>query len=178
MYLMFFYFFFFQVRDYDFREHLSTIAPTEQRDMVLGNDANSWSYLYFPIFSASDLRIYKQCPFDVPTLNKRKKKVNWCYKHTSSGSVKFSSFLYFFLLSSIVTISFEFKVSPPPLPPPAPTPTKARGTSTRPATPTQPRRDSRLRKVSSAILARNNSCVYSTWLLWHAGFQASFVFSM
>lgn len=66
----------FQVRDYDFREHLSTIAPTEQRDMVLGNDANSWSYLYFPIFSASDLRIYKQCPLDVPTLNKRKKKVS------------------------------------------------------------------------------------------------------
>ena len=76
MYLMFFISLVFQVRDYDFREHLSTIAPTEQRDMVLGNDANSWSYLYFPIFSASDLRIYKQCPFDVPTLNKRKKKVN------------------------------------------------------------------------------------------------------
>ncbi|KAL9979823.1 hypothetical protein ACROYT_G017540 [Oculina patagonica] len=63
------------VRDYDFREHLSTIAPTEQRDMVLGSDADSWSYLYFPIFSASDLRIYKQCPLDVPTLSKRKKKV-------------------------------------------------------------------------------------------------------
>jgi len=102
------------VRDYDFREHLSTIASTEQRDMVLGNDANSWSYLYFPIFSASDLRIYKQCPLDVPTLNKQKKKV----------------------------------ATPPP-PPPPPAPTKAKGTSTRPATPNQPRRDSRLRKLRS-----------------------------
>ena len=68
-----------QVRDYDFREHLSTIAPTEQRELVLGNDAYSWSYMYFSIFSAADLRIYKQCPLEVPTLSKRKKKVHVNY---------------------------------------------------------------------------------------------------
>ena len=64
-----------QVRDYDLRDYLSTIAATEQREMFLGSDANNWTYLYFPIFSASDLRIYKQCPLEFPTLNKRKKKV-------------------------------------------------------------------------------------------------------
>ena len=136
VFLCFLFFLVSQVRDYDFREHLSTIAPTEQRDMVLGNDANSWSYLYFPIFSASDLRIYKQCPFDVPTLNKRKKKVNWCYKQSSFRP----PFLVLLVNYCDVTISFKFKVSPPPQQPLPPAPTKARGTSTRPATPTQPRR--------------------------------------
>ena len=69
------FFFFFQVKDYDFRDHLTTIAPTDQRELLLGNDANNWTYLYFPIFSATDLRIYKQCPLEVPTFSKRKKKV-------------------------------------------------------------------------------------------------------
>ena len=79
-------FFFFQVKDYDFRDHLTTIAPTDQRELLLGNDANNWTYLYFPIFSATDLRIYKQCPLEVPTFSKRKKKVqliqNWTYCKT------------------------------------------------------------------------------------------------
>lgn len=63
------------VRDYDLRDHLSSIAATEQREMLLGNDADNCTYLYFPVFSASDLRIYKQCPLEFPSLNKRKRKV-------------------------------------------------------------------------------------------------------
>lgn len=66
----------FQVRDFDFREHLATIAATDQRELPLGNDADNWSYMYFPIFSATDLRIYKQCPLENPMLSKRKKKVH------------------------------------------------------------------------------------------------------
>ena len=65
----------FQVRDFDFREHLATIAANDQRELPLGSDADNWSYIYFPIFSATDLRIYKQCPLEIPTLSKRKKKV-------------------------------------------------------------------------------------------------------
>lgn len=63
------------VRDYDLRDYLSSIAATEQREMLLGNDADNWTYLYFPVFAASDLRIYKQCPLEFPSLNKRKRKV-------------------------------------------------------------------------------------------------------
>lgn len=98
------------VRDYDFREHLANIPPTDQRELFLGNDADNWSYLYFPIFSATDLRIYKQCPLDFPELSKRKSKV----------------------------------VSP--VPPPLPM-LKSKVTPARPDTPTQSKRNTRLKQL-------------------------------
>ncbi|XP_067052488.1 serine-rich adhesin for platelets-like [Acropora muricata] len=98
------------VRDYDVREHLAYTPATDQRELLLGYDRDNWSYVYFPIFSSTDLRVYKQCPLEFPAVTKRKKKI-----------------------------------TPPTAPPPPLGKTKM--TPARPATPTQVKRNSRLRKL-------------------------------
>ena len=45
-------------------------------ELVLGYDAENWSYLYFPVFNTTDLRIYRQCPLPMPPFSDKKKKVH------------------------------------------------------------------------------------------------------
>ena len=71
-----------QTQDY-LRETVEIQPFQDQREYMLGTDADGWRYLHFPQFCGADVRIYKQAPIKYPKIeikpdpfdNKRKVSV-------------------------------------------------------------------------------------------------------
>ncbi|XP_031557162.1 mucin-5AC-like [Actinia tenebrosa] len=61
-------------KDYDIREKVNSCDFMEQRDLFLGTDADNHSYIYFPIFQTTDVRVYQHDQLEVPKLNIKTKK--------------------------------------------------------------------------------------------------------
>ncbi|XP_032231599.2 uncharacterized threonine-rich GPI-anchored glycoprotein PJ4664.02 isoform X3 [Nematostella vectensis] len=57
-------------RDYDIRDTVLEADFMEQRDLFLGVDGADNSYLYFPIFQTTDVRIYKHVQLPDPSSSK------------------------------------------------------------------------------------------------------------
>ncbi|XP_035699448.1 uncharacterized protein LOC118432052 isoform X1 [Branchiostoma floridae] len=58
----------------DIQEVVDRLPVFEQREVILGYDADGCAYLHFPQFCGADLRIYKQRPLPIPCLQKTQKK--------------------------------------------------------------------------------------------------------
>lgn len=58
------------------RDYLGSTETTPFREIILGNDEANWTYVYFPIFDATDVRIYKQAPLPSVAEWYRKWKTN------------------------------------------------------------------------------------------------------
>ncbi|KAK3702967.1 hypothetical protein QZH41_012407, partial [Actinostola sp. cb2023] len=61
-------------KDYDIREKVNSCDVMEQRELFLGYDGDEHSFIYFPIFQTTDLRVYIHDPLKVPTLKAKPKK--------------------------------------------------------------------------------------------------------
>ncbi|XP_078658496.1 uncharacterized protein LOC144903892 [Branchiostoma floridae x Branchiostoma belcheri] len=59
----------------EIQETVDGLPVFEQREVILGYDADGCAYLHFPQFCGADLRIYKQRPLPVPCLQKTEKKI-------------------------------------------------------------------------------------------------------
>jgi len=56
-----------QHKDYDIREKVNACDFMEQRELFLGCDDEDRSYIYFPIFQTTDLRVYRHDALKVPS---------------------------------------------------------------------------------------------------------------
>ncbi|CAH1242827.1 BRD2 [Branchiostoma lanceolatum] len=58
----------------EIQETVDRLPVFEQREVILGYEADGCAYLHFPQFCGADLRIYKQRPLPIPRLQKTEKK--------------------------------------------------------------------------------------------------------